>query len=233
MAISINKHARREKFYCDAQLKVNRAKVAEGAADPGSLTGYLAIYGTLDVEGEVFRPGCFTKSIKQKVAAGKVPLMCKHFRDGGDSLECIGSIRNATEDETGVLIEDAPFSSDSDSQKMRTKVAEGHVRGLSIGFRPLRWESRLPTTDDEKAICARAMRTEIIEWVECEISEGTVTCRGAHEDAVILDAKNSAVKPGSEKPAPADPSTRSGSPALTAATRKKQRDRELEILGVR
>ncbi len=244
MPVIAAKNARRVKFLPDARLSI-KGKAGEAAAGgPGSLEGYLAIYGVVDSDAEVFRAGCFKKSMEQKVAAGKVPLMSKHFRDGGDAGECIGTITTATDDNVGMKIE-AVFSSDPEAQNIRIRIAEKHIKGLSVGFVPRSYEERQPVNDAEKAACVAAGKNSIIEWVECELLEGTTTVRPTNDVAEITGAKSehecphckgkpvSAVAPSTATGAPPVPT--GTAPAATAATTrhgKAQRDRRLKLLGV-
>ena len=236
---SVSPRKPRGKFF-ESKLTVKAKSPDAGAGDPGSLSGYLAVYGVLDCDAEMFLPGCFKKSIAQKVAAGKVPLMSRHFRDGGDAEECVGTITKVHEDDHGLFIDEAPFSSDADAQKIRIRVNEGHIKGLSVGFIAIVYNTRPPKDDAEKAACAAVGRTEIVEFVECELLEGTTTVRPANEEAGIEGSKsvcphckkNSSVAPGTANVTPPVPT--GTAPAATAKTPhgKEARARRLKLLGV-
>jgi len=153
------------------------AKVASSGS--GEIQGYLASYGNIDRGGERIFIGAFAKSIKEKVAAGKIPLMSKHLAHGGGVEDVIGVIKEAEERPKGLWIR-AVFAKDEKSQSIRTKIMDGMVWGLSVGYRMIKW-------DDE-----RDMRTgrRILNLRELALVEGTVTVNPMNEEAVILAAKS-------------------------------------------
>jgi len=130
----IDRHARRLLHNPEAKLK---AKIRTAADDHGFIEGYAAVWGVVDKQNEVIAKGAFQRSISQTVLAGKVKLMAQHFRDGGDVLECLGTITDAKEDDYGLWIH-ADLSSVDLAQHVRTLINEGHVKTLSVGFRPVK-----------------------------------------------------------------------------------------------
>ena len=73
------------------------AKVATGDEGNGTIMGYAMVFDVLDRQGDITRNGAFTKTINERVAAGKVPLMVTHMAHGGDVPEIIGTITKAEE----------------------------------------------------------------------------------------------------------------------------------------
>jgi HK97 family phage prohead protease len=55
----------------------------KAVADTGSFEGMAAVYGNVDLGGDVIEPGAFTRTIKN--SGGKVPLLWQH-----DQREPIG-----------------------------------------------------------------------------------------------------------------------------------------------
>lgn len=145
--------------------------------DPGWIEGYVAVFGNVDSDGERIWPGAFTKSIQERVAARKVPLMARHFIHGGDAASVIGTIVEAREDNFGLWIH-AELASTSLAQDIRRSVLEGHLSGLSVSFQTIRKDTE--TTADG----------DIVNLRELKILEGTITPFPANELAQITGAKS-------------------------------------------
>ncbi len=108
-----------------------RMKVAAGYIE-----GYASVFDIVDLAGDVIRRGAFAKTIAESVPAGKVKLMVQHLSKGGSTMEVIGTVTQAREDEFGLWIH-ADLSSDATAQEARIKAVEGHVTGLSIGYKEI------------------------------------------------------------------------------------------------
>ena len=176
-------------FIADAGLQVKVKGKTNGVPDTGSLSGTASAYGVVDQDGEIILAGAFRDSLAAALASGGIPLMSKHFAHGGDGAECIGTIKQAHEDTRGLMIDDAPFSSDADAQAMRQKITGKHVRGLSVGFYAREFQQRPAKDDYEKTILAQCGKTAIIELTRCDLVEVTVTCRPCNLQATITGAK--------------------------------------------
>ena len=171
----------------DAKMKGKALTAEDGAAimagdganvsDPGWIEGYAAVFDNVDWGGDIIRRGAFTKTIAERVAAGKVKLMARHFRDGGDVLDVIGSVTEAKEDDFGLWIH-ADLSRAQDAQDVRLKILEGHVEFLSIGY---------------TAVKALDTKVQDDSWVrellEVKLMEITVTAIPMNELAAITAAK--------------------------------------------
>ncbi len=176
----LDTHVRLEKPSPKPDLKVAPlADVAEGKKDEGDagwMEGHGAAFGNVDGQGERIKPGAFKKTIKERVPAGKVKLMVRHYAHGGDTLEVIGTVTEAKEDDFGLWIH-AEFSATPIAQETRQKIVEGHVNGLSIGYIPKKW------TDTEEG--GKSVR----DLLEIMLLEVTVTTIPANELATITAAK--------------------------------------------
>jgi len=157
-----------------APFSLEAPEVATGA---GYIEGYAAIFGNVDSQGEIIRKGAFSKTIRERVPAGKVKLMTLHLSKGGATQQVVGTVTQAREDDRGLWIH-AEFASDPDSQGARAKAAEGHVRGLSIGYVPLSKMEIL--VDGEVAM----------ELKEIKLLEVTLTPFPANELAEVTSAKS-------------------------------------------
>lgn len=187
----IDRYARRELFVADGKIKAAMdermsAKAEDAAAaakaNAGWVEGYAAVWDNVDSQFERMLKGCFARSIKEAVAARKVKLMARHFRDGGDAFECIGTIVEAREDDIGLWIR-AEFASSDDAQSIRAKIVEGHIKGLSVGYMAIRFEIVNEEQEDGTTI-------QTVNHTECKLVEVTVTVRPANELAGITAAKS-------------------------------------------
>lgn len=188
-AVTIDKHARRELHVSDARLV---AKADSGGSGTGTIEGYLAVWDNVDHQNEIIERGTFERSIKTQIPARKVKLMTRHYAHGGDTLDCIGTIVEAKEDDVGLWIR-AELSSIPRAQEVRTLVAEKHVSGLSVGFYPVTWKFEE----------SEGGAPPVVRHTEGILGEGTVTVRPANELAGITAFKNSpdpTQKPGSTTP---------------------------------
>jgi HK97 family phage prohead protease len=105
-------------------------KAATGGG-PGELEGYVSVFGNVDQGGDVVLPGAFANTLRYwSKQAQPMPLIADHELS---TEGVIGSVHNAKEDTTGLRIK-ARFSSDPKAQSVRTKMIEGHVKGLSFTY---------------------------------------------------------------------------------------------------
>src|SRR5258707_14716605 len=105
-------------------------KTAAGGGT-GELDGYVAVFGNVDQGGDVVLPGAFANTLRYwSKQAQPMPLIADHDLS---SEGVIGSVHNAREDTTGLRVK-ARFSSDPKAQSIRTKMIEGHLRGMSFTY---------------------------------------------------------------------------------------------------
>jgi HK97 family phage prohead protease len=102
-------------------------------SDAGELEGYASVFGNVDQGGDVVLPGAFKRTLHDwSHARQPLPLLADHqlSTDG-----VIGSVVHAVEDHFGLKVR-ARFSSDPKAQSVRTKMIEGHLRGMSFTYEP-------------------------------------------------------------------------------------------------
>lgn len=156
----------KETQYLDVEFKV--------ASDGGELSGYAAAW-SLDNGGDRIVPGAFAKTIKERVAAGKVPLLDSHI---WDAAHTIGTVVEAREDARGLFIR-AKLASTPDAQAVRTKAREGHLSRMSIGYQPIQWTYE------------RGSDGEMIRVLtEVKLLEASVVPLPMNEDAVVTAVKS-------------------------------------------
>jgi HK97 family phage prohead protease len=101
------------------------------SSGPGELDGYVSVFGNVDQGGDVVLPGAFRNTLRYwSKQAQPLPLIADHELSTGG---VIGSVHDAREDGTGLRVR-ARFSSDAKAQSVRTKMIEGHVRGMSFTY---------------------------------------------------------------------------------------------------
>ena len=103
--------------------------------DSGELDGYMSVFNVLDAGGDVVVPGAFRATFSDwNSAPAPMPLIADHelSTDG-----VIGSVSHLAEDATGARIR-ARFSSIAKAQDIRTRMAEGHLRGMSFTYEAIR-----------------------------------------------------------------------------------------------
>lgn len=176
-----NRHARNEMLSCDPQLiaKAQVALDAQGKAksDPGFIQGYAAVFNNIDLQDERIVKGAFAKSIQERVPAGKVKLMAKHFAHGGDVQDLVGTVTEMKEDDFGLWFHSV-VSRSKFAQEIRQDVVDGHINANSIGFFPIAWGF------------VKVDGRQIIEHTESQALEVTLTARPANELALITGAKS-------------------------------------------
>lgn len=161
-------------------LYAGKIDYSEDESGVGFIEGYAAVFDNVDRQGEVIRPGAFTKTINEAVKTGKVLLMVRHFAHGGDVLETIGKVIEAEEDETGLYIK-AQFSERSLAQEVRSMAKEGLVTSMSIGYE----------TIQERSIIEEGIT--VTELIELKLGEVTLTNVPANELAIVTGAKSLAL----------------------------------------
>jgi HK97 family phage prohead protease len=105
---------------------------AEDGDAPGTLTGYASTFGNVDLGGDVVAAGAFDKFV-QWVNAAKdngIPLLADHI---AATSHVLGTIYAASTDNVGLKIK-ARLSKAPSVQDVATKMQEGHVNRLSIGY---------------------------------------------------------------------------------------------------
>jgi hypothetical protein len=115
----------------EAALPVRGDVVSWKATDSGEISGYLSVFNHVDQEDDVVMPGAFADVIDEWRRSGEpMPLLADHDRSTGG---VIGRVVELVEDRIGVKFR-ARFASTPKAQDVRTKVLEGHVKGVSYGY---------------------------------------------------------------------------------------------------
>jgi len=101
-----------------------------------TFTGYASVFNNVDGGGDIVRPGAFSDDVVAIKRGGRaVPILWQH-----DATDPIGIIRDAYEDEKGLVIE-AELADPEDvprAKQARSLMIKGAVSGLSIGYSTLK-----------------------------------------------------------------------------------------------
>ena len=118
------------------QLKFKNFQISETkAVDDGGMIikGYGAFFDNIDSYGDVIKRGAFTETIEQR--KGRIAFCYQH-----DIWNPIGKIKEISEDDKGLYIEVKLSAAEKDIQ---TKVKEGILQEMSIGYRTMASEKEI------------------------------------------------------------------------------------------
>ncbi len=94
--------------------------------DQGQFDGLAAVYGNVDLGGDIIAPGAFTKTLKEKNS--QVPILWQH-----DAHEPIG-LGTLTDGTEGLLIHGDLVMESPVAQKAYALMKADVLKGLSIGY---------------------------------------------------------------------------------------------------
>jgi HK97 family phage prohead protease len=115
--------------------RLSSAAEWKATGDAGELEGYVSVFNNVDQGGDVVLPGAFKKTLADwSNARQPLPLIADHQLT---TEGVIGSVVQAREDTYGLNVR-ARFSSIPKAQEIRTRMIEGHVRGMSFTYEPKR-----------------------------------------------------------------------------------------------
>jgi uncharacterized protein len=104
------------------------------ASGKNQISGYGAIFGTLDSDNEIVDRGAFTAALQQTLRTGKMPLMLwQHQQD-----QVIGVWDSIVEDSKGLLCTGHLLPSVQKGAEALALIAAKAIGDLSIGFRTVR-----------------------------------------------------------------------------------------------
>jgi HK97 family phage prohead protease len=108
--------------------------VSARASGKNQISGYGAIFGTLDADNEIVDRGAFTAALQQSRRTGKMPLMLwQHQQD-----QVIGVWDSIVEDSKGLLCKGHLLPSVQKGAEALALIAAKAIGDLSIGFRTVR-----------------------------------------------------------------------------------------------
>jgi len=121
---------------CDVRLL--EAKAGEA---PGRFSGYGAIFGNVDIQGDVIAPGAFTETLGEWRERGKwPPMLLQHgggpFGGGADDMLPVGEWLHMEENRSGLKVDGQLFALGTErGQYIYEGLKAGALDGLSIGYK--------------------------------------------------------------------------------------------------
>ncbi len=141
----------------------------------GIVSGYFAVFGNKDLDGDIIEPGAFTKTIQERGPAGK--QLIKYLLDH-DKTKVVGKINELYEDQIGLKYV-SKIGSHNMGQDFQKMVESDLINQHSFGFRTIK-----EMYDDQ----AKANRIK-----EVMMYEGSaVQFLGANPETTFIDLKSEA-----------------------------------------
>lgn len=107
---------------------------ADSDMKQGIVSGYFAVFGNKDLDGDVIEPGAFTKTIQERGPAGK--QLIKYLLDH-DKTKVVGKIGQLYEDQKGLRYE-AKIGSHAAGQDFQKMIESELINQHSFGFRTIK-----------------------------------------------------------------------------------------------
>jgi hypothetical protein len=108
------------------------AEIMDLSVKQGLVTGYFSKFNNVDSDGDIIRPGAFTKTIKENGPESTLPRI-KHLMNHDPSLP-LGVLKSLTEDSYGLLYE-SQIGSHEGGEDFIKMVESGLITEHSIGFK--------------------------------------------------------------------------------------------------
>ena len=146
---------------------------ADSDMKQGIVSGYFAVFGNKDLDGDVIEPGAFTKTIQERGPQGK--QLIKYLLDH-DKTKVVGKIGQLYEDQKGLRYE-AKIGSHNMGQDFQKMVESDLINQHSFGFRTI------------KEMYDQQSKANLIK--EVMMYEGSaVQFLGANPETTFIDLKN-------------------------------------------
>ena len=141
----------------------------------GVVSGYFAIFGNKDLDGDIIEPGAFTKTIQERGPNGK--KLIKYLLDH-DRTKAVARIDELYEDEKGLRYT-AKIGSHSLGQDFAKMVESGIINQHSFGF----------SVPKDKSYFDQSRKANIIK--EVMMFEGSaIQFLGANPETTFIDLKS-------------------------------------------
>ncbi len=114
------------------KTEVLTAEIMDMNPKQGIVTGYFSKFNNVDADGDIIRPGAFTKTIKEQGPQSSLPRI-KHLLNHDPSLP-LGVLKSLTEDNYGLAYE-SQIGSHEGGEDFIKMVESGLITEHSIGFK--------------------------------------------------------------------------------------------------
>jgi len=126
------------------KTEVLSAEIMDLNPKQGIVTGYFSKFNNVDSDGDIIRPGAFTKTIKENGPQSALPRI-KHLLNH-DPSQPLGKLMNLKEDATGLMYE-SQIGTHSLGRDFIKMVESGLITEHSIGFRIMKRNQLQPYDD--------------------------------------------------------------------------------------
>lgn len=116
------------------EVKAFEFKLDDGLSEEGEFSGFAAVYGNVDGQGDVIERGAFRRSIQHRQ---RVPVLWQHL-----SGEPIGVSITLAETEHGLHTRGRLVLEVQRAREAHELLKAKALNGLSIGYQVVRWEPR-------------------------------------------------------------------------------------------
>lgn len=120
------------------------AQIVDADEKQGIVTGYFSRFNNVDSDGDIIRPGAFTKTIREQGPKSQQPRI-KHLLNH-DPSQPLGKLLNLKEDATGLVYE-SQIGTHSLGRDFIKMVESGLITEHSIGFRIMKRNQMQPYED--------------------------------------------------------------------------------------
>lgn len=114
------------------RLALDGAELKFDDSREGVFAGYASVFNGLDAVGDTIAPGAYKRTLKKRVRP--IRLRWNHFGP------VIGKWTRLEEDEKGLYVEGELTPGHSIAQNVYASMRHGAVDGMSIGYRPVKFE---------------------------------------------------------------------------------------------
>lgn len=140
-------------------------------SEEGTFEGHAAVFGNVDLGGDVIEKGAFRKTLMAARKSGRMPRFLLHH----DPRSVIGIFTDVHEDSVGLSVK-GRFNLDKQvAREALSDVRMGAINGLSIGFRTV-------VADTDKRRNVRILK-------EIELFEASLVTFPMNEEARITSVK--------------------------------------------
>ena len=153
-------------------------KAAEDG-EPGSFTGYAAIFGNVDSFGDVMDPASFNRTLSER----GLPMLA--WMHEWDLVGPIGVVGAAIPDEKGLRIDGRLFIESDLPSRVYQSMKAGQVREMSFAFKTV--EASDETRDGETVRIVK----------DVDLYEVSLVLVGANPETEVIDVRSQGPKVGS------------------------------------
>lgn len=194
----------------EVRHRTYEARLRADTDAPALVTGYAVLWASRNHHGEIVVPGAYAAALATRDATKPLPI-------GWGHREPVGRWVTVQEDATGLLVE-GQLSDTATGRDASTLLRDGAITGLSVGFRPTRWQwvttGETVTVPTPYGTRTYAPDEDTVLILEAELVEISLVMVPSDDDARVLAVRHT---PHPKEEA-AMTGTATGAPDATAET---------------